>query len=112
MNNAISKAAKQARKAKDTYDASMINVINSAEFEEDKQAAVLYMVDQLISHISDHCDNSILIEALKGLVSVELAFNDPNERAKLTAMTDIRMNIDRDLDELKEWIADKKSEIE
>jgi uncharacterized protein with gpF-like domain len=112
MNNAISKVAKQARKARDSYDAAMINAINAAEYEEGRQAAALYMVDHLISHMSEHGDNSILIEALKGLVSVELAFNDDNQSAKITAQTDIRMNIDRDLDELKEWIADKKSELE
>jgi hypothetical protein len=111
MNNIIKSIEKQVRKAQDNCDAAIIHAVNQAEYEADKQAEVLIAIDGIISIMSMSCDNSAMVESLKGLVSIELAFNDENSAAKLNAQTDIRMNLDRDLDALKEQISYMKDMV-
>jgi hypothetical protein len=112
MENIITKTDQQYRKARDYFDAAIVRIVNEAEYEIERQEEALAVIDSLISMMSCTGNNGTILEALKGLVDIEESFKESSIAAKLTAQTDVRMNIDRDIDALKERVAMIKHDYE
>jgi hypothetical protein len=111
MKKIIDSIDGKARAARVNHHTAMVMVINQAEYEHDRADEVLSIVDEIIGMVSCREDNSLFFCALRELLEIESGYKG-NSSAKLTAQTDVRMNIDRDLDALEERIVELKSEIE